>query len=248
MEEYRKNMILQLTHKLHEYLHSNKGKQEILNPPHEKPIQDTAYRKLGKEVKDRIERGIQKWSESDAVKCIVDDADAKIKLLLTNMESKMQGIEIEMLGNYHRDYTRTGTFFLGLGIGLSLAFFPIAWMFPVVISVLMTPIFVMVDWFIDSDFRRKKAEEIYDECLKQIDVDTLHKSFEKSLGTKFEKVLEHIFNDEIPKTIETLSKTNDKLFQDSELIRNKEGAFMKLEVMVDEIQKKMKRFREMTFC
>ncbi|XP_076114880.1 uncharacterized protein LOC143082838 [Mytilus galloprovincialis] len=247
MERYRKSMVRQLAEKLHKYLHSDNGKQKILNPIDEKPIQEIAYSKLGEEVKHRIERGIQKWCESDEVKSILNEADAQIRSLVEDMEKKMQGIEYEMLGIYHREYSGTRTFFVGLGVGLSIAFFPFAWIFPVVLTLILNPIIRVVEWlFLSADTCRRRAEEIYDKCVKEMDVETLHKHFEESFGTQFDKVLEQLFNDEIPKKLETLSKTNDKLLEDYNSMRKKEGALLKLKVMIDKIQKEVENFREIT--
>lgn len=125
LESYKSEIITKLAEKLQAYLYSSRGREDILNPPHKQIICEVSYRSLDKEVPARVQSGIQRWCEGQEVKAIIDDADAKMKSTVEEIESQLQEIEIEMTGIYTRVEDSTGAVILGLGLGLGFLFFTI---------------------------------------------------------------------------------------------------------------------------
>lgn len=83
---------------------------------------------------------------------------------------------------------------LGLGLSFGPLFLPFLIVFTFVFAVVFAPLYIAWGWVIGSSGVRKKADEIYNECLGKISKREInHKSFEKSFGVEYGKVIVCIF-------------------------------------------------------
>lgn len=217
LESYKTEIISTLAEKLHAYLHSSHGREHILNPPDTTRISEVSYTSLTEEVPSRVKTGIQKWCDGQEVKSVIEDADAKIRSLVKDIESKLKEIEIEMTGiNTTVDNSPSGAALIGLGLGL--LFLPFSIVFTFVFALVFAPIFMAWGWVIGAEGRRQKANDIYDECLTKISMYELKESFEKSFGVEYGKIIVRVFDESLPKVIESLRKTNTKLLEEHKFI------------------------------
>lgn len=242
LESYKSGIISKLADKLYAYLHSSRGREEILNPPHKTIICEVPYRSLEKEVPARVQSGIQRWCDGQEVKSIIDDADSKIRSTVEEIESKLQEIEIEMTGIYTAVEDSTGAVILGLGLGLGFLFLPFSIVFTFVFALVIAPLYIVWGWFVSSADVRQKADEIYNECLSKVSMSELKASFSKSFGVEYNKVIVRIFDEGIPNIIESLRTTNKKLLEEHKSIKQKRDSFMRLKENIQKIQEATKNF------
>ncbi|XP_071140049.1 uncharacterized protein [Mytilus edulis] len=242
LESYKSEIITKLAEKLQAYLYSSRGREDILNPPHKQIICEVSYRSLDKEVPARVQSGIQRWCEGQEVKAIIDDADAKMKSTVEEIESQLQEIEIEMTGIYTRVEDSTGAVILGLGLGLGFLFLPFSIVFTFVFALVIAPLYIVWGWFVSPAGVRQKVDEIYNECLSKVSMSELKASFAKSFGVEYNKVIVRIFDESIPKLIASLRTTNKKLLDEHKSIKQKRDSFMRLKENIQKIQEATKNF------
>lgn len=240
LEIYKTEITSQLAEKLYAYLYSSHGREEILNPPGETKIWDVSYRSVGQEVQSRLQSGINRWCDGQEVKSIIEDADTKIRLSVNDIESKLLEIEIEMTGLDPR--VEGSRVILGLGLSLGLLFLPFSIVLTFVFAVVFAPLYIAWGWVIGSAGVRKKADEIYDECLGKISKLELQESFENSFGVEYGKVIIRIFEESVPKVIESLLITNKKLLVEHKAIKQKSESFMRLKGKIQKIQTATENF------
>ncbi|XP_052084422.1 uncharacterized protein LOC127721667 [Mytilus californianus] len=243
LESYKAEIISMLAEKLHAYLHSGHGQSEILCPPGKTSICDVSYSSIGEEVPQRIQSGIQRWCDGEEAKSIIEDADAKIKAFVKDIESKLQEIEIEMTGiDVRADTSSTGAAILGLGLGLGLLFLPFSIVFTFVFALAFAPIYMAWGFFLGAGGRRQKVNEIYDDCLRKISMSDLKASFASSFGVEYGKVIVLIFDESVPKVIGSLLTTNKKLQDEYQAIKRKKKSFMRLKENIRNIQTATENF------
>lgn len=102
LREYKIDIINSLTKKLHDYLISHDGKEEILNPHGSKPISKISFISLQHEVQSRFRNGLQRWDTGQEAALIMKPADDYLKSQIKDVESKLHEIEISMTG-FHFD-------------------------------------------------------------------------------------------------------------------------------------------------
>lgn len=122
----------------------------------------------------RLQSGIKRWCDGQEVKSIIEDADAKIRLRVKDIESKL----IEMTGVDPR--VEGSRAILGLGLRLGPLFLPFSTVFTFIFAVVFAPLYIAWGWVIGSAGVRKKADEIYNECPGKISKREIKESFEKS--------------------------------------------------------------------
>ncbi|XP_063437683.1 uncharacterized protein LOC134718824 isoform X2 [Mytilus trossulus] len=237
---YKTKITSQLTEKLYTYLNSSHGREEILNPPGKTKIWNVAYRSVGQEVQSRLQSGINRWCDGQEVKAIIEEADAKVRLRVKDIESKLLEIEIEMTGVDPR--VEGSTIILGLGMSLGLLFLPFSIVFTFVFTIVFAPIYFAWGWVIGSAGVQKKADAIYDECVGKISKNELKEGFEKSFGVEYGKVIVRIFEESVPKVIESLLITNKKLLAEHKAIKEKSESFMRLKGKILKIQTATEHF------
>lgn len=226
LEIYKTEITSQLADKLHAYLYSSQGREEILNPPGETKIAEVSYRTLGKAVPSRIQSGINRWYHSQEVIRIIEDAYANSRLRIKDIELKLLEIEIELTGVDPR--VVGSSTFLWLGLGLGFLLLPFSTVFSFVIAVVFAPLYIAWGWVIGSAGVRKKADEIYKKCLGKISKRELKESFENSFGVEYDEVIIRIFEESVPRVIESVLITNEKLLAGHKAIKQKSESFMRL--------------------
>lgn len=235
LESYKTEIISTLAEKLHAYLHSSRGREQILNPPGTTRIFEVANTSLTEEIPARVKNGIQQWCDGQEVKSVFDDADAKIRSLDKDIESKLKEIEIEMTGiNTTSENSTIQASLIELGLGLP--FLPSSIVFTFVFPLDFSRIFKAWCLVIGVVGRRQTANDIYDECLTKISMSTLKASFEKSFGVEYGKIIVRIFDEWLPKVIESLRKTNTKLLEEHKSIKQNRDSLMRLKDNIQEIQ------------
>lgn len=244
LENNKADIISTLGRKLYEYLNSSEERENILNPVGERKIDD--FWNLAKEKKEilkRIESGIQKWCESVDVQSMIEVAGANIRLLVKDIESQLLAIEIDMTGIDNRN-TNKGVMFFGLGLGISLwvLILPFSVFFAFAFAVISAPLYASCGYYIGSEGRRKKANEIYDEVIHKISMSELEASFENSFGKEYSKVIVRIFDESLPKMIKNLLDTNQRLRSEHKAINLKHESFIRLKEKIKKIQESTENF------
>lgn len=234
LKSHKAEIITQLADKLHDYIHSTHGKDQILNPSGKAKIEDVSYNLLGDEVSSRVENGLQRWCESKEVKAIIEDADVKIKSHVKDIESKLKEIEIEITGIDTRvDNPKDVDMF---GIGFRILFISFSIVFSFLFAVVFAPITYVWGVFIGREGRLRKATDLYNECIAKVLMSKLKDSFEKSFGAEYDKIMVRIFDETLPKVIESLCATNRRLLDDHKTIKLKHESFMRLKERIQQIQ------------
>ncbi|CAC5416773.1 unnamed protein product [Mytilus coruscus] len=95
---FKTEVIAKLTEKLSSYLHSDTGRNEILNPRFKKPINSVPIVFFNEEVFTRINMGISRWCEGDDVYLIIQEIESKVKTILSDVESMIHTIEEDITG------------------------------------------------------------------------------------------------------------------------------------------------------
>lgn len=235
LESYKTEIISTLAEKLHAYVHSSQGRKQILNPPGTTRIFEVTNTSLTEEILARVKNGIQQWCYGQEVKSVFVDADAKIRSLGKDVESKLKEIEIEMTGiNTTSDNSTIQASLIELGLGLP--FLPSSIVFTFVFPLDFSPIFKAWCLIIGVVGRRQTDHDIYDECLTKISMSKLKASFEKSFGVEYGKIIVRIFDEWLPKVIESLRKTNTKLLEEHKSIKQNRDSLMRLKDNIQEIQ------------
>lgn len=218
-------MIFQLTQKLHAYLHSSDGREEILNPPNTTKINKIKNKLLRTEVPFRVKYGIKRWLNGQEVKLIIEEAKGKFRSVVRDIESQLQKIEIDMteIVVTRVDFDDTQIAFV-----FGIALFPLA--------MIIGPILALMSDFIASVFRGIVANHIYDVCLQSILMTVLENSFETSFGVEYDKEIDRIFKGSSPNVIESMLRTYKILFENQKTIKFKKESYRRLEEKVRIIQ------------
>lgn len=228
-----------LTEKLYAYLHSKDGRKEILNPPEITPINDIKYNSLKEVVPFRFSSGIQRWCEGQEAKLIIEAADAQLKPVARNIESKLRNIEIKMTGMktiiiYDRTHETFNNSFGG-------PIYPLSVKFVIGLSVLFFPILFDGGSFINKVIRGLHANNIYDACLKNISISKLREGFEASFGVAYSETLDCIFDKYLLTSIRSLLITNERLLENEQ----RRESLMRLEEKIREIQIASEKFEKL---
>lgn len=224
LEIYKKKVISDLANKLNAYLQSMHGMDRILNPHGEIIIDNVKLGALREVVHSRVERGIQEWCQMKDVESIIRDADEKITSKVDAILSKLKDIEIEMTGIH---FSVDSVIFLDQN-AFELSMQPFGTLLSMIFLIL-TPLFFVKEWFIGAEGRRRKAEELYHDCIKLMPLSKLKESFERSFGVEYSKVIDGIFNGSLPKIIENLRITNKKLATKHRTIKINKKYLLRLE-------------------
>lgn len=241
---HKKELTLELAKLLLNYLNSSYGKDMILNPPGCEKISSISYGSLHKEIPRRVESGIKRWCESDEVKAKMEEADAKIRSLLQDIEEKLQNLEMGFIGlNLHHRKNKLALGFKILGLGF-LFLLPFSYIFAFAFAVVFAPIAAVWGWFTPEEWHEDKVNEIYCKCLQSLKREALIESFEKSIGIEYEKVIVHIFDETIPRKLTSLEKLNEKLLTEQKKIKTKSKSFETLKEKMDSLRKKTDVFTQ----
>ncbi|CAG2218751.1 unnamed protein product [Mytilus edulis] len=242
LEKYKTDIIKSLTKKLHDYLTSHDGKEEILNPHGSKPISKISYISLQQEVQSRFNNGLQRWGTGQEAALIMKPAEDYLKSEIKDVESKLHEIEISMTGKEEAgDFTKTD----GAIIVLAILTLPITLVLSVAICLVFLPIsvpFLLVGHFAGFDYRQSLIDETYNNCLFSVSMASLKKKFEASFGDEFDKVIVHIFDNHFPKLIKSMIMTNERLLEKYKSIKQNQDLFAKLEEKIRLIQKATESF------
>lgn len=242
LERYKPFIIDKLTTKLNNYLHSSKGREDILNDPGAIEISEVQFKEIQDEVHSRFRYAIKRWCEGHEVKLIIEDATEKIRSLSRDLDIELREIEFAMTGIHTRgaciNYSMTT---IDKFDGFHFLF---ASIFVMVFALLIFPL-VLFDkgrFLLASLFRRCLALDTYNACLKQISKPKLQEIFEKSFGKEYNKMVVQIFDESLLKTIENLLRINERLNDD---IQQKKESLMRLEENIRKIQIATEKFESL---
>lgn len=240
LEMFKIETITELTEKLYDYLRSEDGREEILNPPDKIKICEVKYRLLWQEVPPRFNCGIKRWCEGQEVKQIIEGADKKLRLFVKDIELKLKEIEIGMIGmdtNTDVDFSHNGAAIL-----LGVLLLPFAIVFAIVFALIYVPVMLVKGLFVSSEVHHKMVVTIYNACLTQISKEELRKCFEKSFGEEYGKVIVRIFDISFPNLLASLLFTNTKLLQNYKNIVQKQDSYRRLKKKIQNIQEATDNF------
>lgn len=228
-------MIKTLAKKLHEYLNSSKGREEILNPPGKKRISEVSILFISEEVPFRLQSGIRSWCKGPEVKSIIEDADDKIRVFANDIELKLHEIEVDMRGG--TDTYADSTYIPGgATIVLGLLLLPVTLVLVIVVGILAIPTVLLVSLFTGSENRLNMANSIYDQLVQKIPMPLLRGGFEQSFGIEYSKAIVRVFDESLPNVTESLLIMNEKLLHTQNDIKQKEKSFKRLEKKIQQIQ------------
>lgn len=240
LERSKIETIKVLTEKLYEYLCSEDGREEILNPPDKKKICEVKYRLLWREVPPRFNGGIKRWCEGQEVKTIIEGADKKLKLFVKDIELKLQEIEIEMTGtdsNTDVDFSHNGAAIL-----LGVLLLPFVIVFAIVFALIYVPVTLIKGAFVSSEVHHNMVVSMYSACLTQITKDEIRKCFEKSFGVEYSKMIVSIFDNSFPNLLASLFVTNTRLLQNYKDILQKQDCYRRLKKKIQNIKEATDNF------
>lgn len=200
---FKTEVITRLAEKLYSYLHSDTGRNEILNPPSRTPITSVPRVSFNKAVFTRINMGISRWCEGADVDLIIQEIESKVKTLLSDVESMICTIEEDITGKVLS--------------GVSFIVFPrSALRMNLMSNELNTNEFVTL--LLDQpaiDYNRlateKEAHEMYKKSLLTFTYEHIRVCFENNFGTEYDRVISRIFDDEISLKIKGLKLIIEKL-------------------------------------
>lgn len=223
--------IARLAEKLSSYLHSDIGRNEVLNPPLRKRINSVPIVSFNKEVFTRINMGISRWCEGADVDLIIQEIESKVKTLFSDVESMIYSIEEDITGKVLS--------------GVSFIVFPrSALRMNLMSNEINTNEFVKL--LLDRpaiDYNRlateKQAHEMYKESLLTFTYDHIRVCFEKNFGTEYDRVISRIFDDEISLKIKGLKLIIEKLRIEVSDSKKKTQSLTELGGLVYEIKTEM---------
>ncbi|CAC5408683.1 HK [Mytilus coruscus] len=97
-KEFKTKVIESLAHKLSDFVKSDKGRKEILNPPGRKNINAVSSYSLNEKVVIRINMGINRWCEGEDVLKVIKEIECEMKNLLSDIELMIHNIEEDFTG------------------------------------------------------------------------------------------------------------------------------------------------------
>lgn len=236
MEKYKTKIVTTLAEKLHEYLNSINGREEILNPPGKERISEVSFLFISEEVPFRLQSGIKKWcNNGPEVKSIIEDAEEKIRVFVKDIELELHEIEVDMKGgtDTYNDSTYSPG---GATIVIGLLLLPITLALALVVGILAIPIVLAMSIFNGSEKRLKLANTIYDQLVQNIPMPLLRRGFEQTFGIAYGKAIVRVFDEYLPNVIESLLIMNEKLLHTQNAIKQKEESFKRLEKKIQQIQ------------
>lgn len=230
--KYKTEIISILAGKLYTYLHSDDGREEILNPLGKKKISKVSLLFLPTEVPLRFQNGLKKWCKGQEVETIIEEADEKIKSFAANIESKLHSIVIDMTGaNESESFS-----FNGATIALGILFLPLTLVLAIVVVVVFLPIGLLFSVALGSEHRLEIANGLYKQCRDQFSMSYLKDGFEKSFGVEYGRAIERVFDESFPNVIESLFDTNQYLLDNNQAIKQAEESLKRLEKKIQQIQ------------
>lgn len=239
LEVIKHQTVSELADALYDYLHSDRGKDDIINPSDRTSITSISYRNIDDEVHQRLQRGISSWCKGNAAKTLIDKAELKLKLHVGRIESEIQIVEQEIIGidfGYNVGFNRAAAITMGIG----LALLPISIGFTLVFAVIS----FIFSLLATAEQCRARAFEVYNGCISNISKQSLHDSFNKSFGEEFDKIVIHFFEETFPKQLDSFLKRNQMLMDEHKAIKKKQNAFMRLKEKIERIEGQIKDFGE----
>lgn len=217
---------------MYDYLRSDDGREEILNPPGKDKISKVTYLSLVQEVRSRIKSGIKRWCRGHEAKLIIEDADTKIRLFVKEVGTRVQEIEIALTGiDTGVQYSNFVTTFL-----VGRLILPSTIVYATFLVLMFYPIFLIKILFESSESHRQLVDNIYDECLTQMSLSDLRKCFKNSFGVEYGKVIESIFDIYLPNLLNSLLITNERVLGEIKDIKEKQDSYGRLNVNIQKIQ------------
>lgn len=173
---------------MYDYLHSDRGRGDIINPSGRTHITNISYGNIDDEVHQRLQTAIHSWCKEQKAKTLIDEAKANLDFHVGRIESEIQKVEREIIGfdfGYNAGFNQAATITMGIGlallpisIGLTLVFAVMSFVFSLVLT---------------AEQCRARAIEVYNGCISNISRQSLHDDFNKSFGKEFDKVVIHYF-------------------------------------------------------
>lgn len=235
LEIYKTKLIDTLALKLHDYLKSSKGREEILNPPGKQRISEVSFLYISEEVPLRLLSGMKRWCKGQEVKLIINEANERIMVFVKDIELQLHEIEVEMRG-----VTGTSPDFRyspgGASIVLGILLLPLTLVFLIVVGIVAIPVVFIMSLFKGSDYRLNLANDIYDKCVQKIPMHVLKGVFEQSFGKEYSKAIVRVFDESLPNMIESFINMNKKLLDKKNDFKKKENSFKQLEKNIQQIQ------------
>ncbi|CAC5416777.1 unnamed protein product [Mytilus coruscus] len=235
---YKTKVITKLAQQLTNYLKSNDGRTEILNPPGRKCINSVGNMKFGEELITRINMGINRWCEGDDVLMIIQEIHNEMKNLLSEVQLIIQNIEHDITGFARSIHDVSFTVFTRSALRVTMMRNRIS-LIEVIRELLFLPNVLRSN---SKTVKETRAIEMYDKWLSTFTYEQIQSSFEENFGTEYDKVIFRIFKREIPQKIDFYECTIRKLL--IELSRNKKRSksFTELNALVHNIKTKIEEF------
>lgn len=241
LEKYKYKIIHSLTTKLHAYLHSRNGREQILNPPGTKQMCEIAFISLQEEVKLRFKKGIEKWCKGQEATSIIKTADTHLRSKIKDIESKLHEIEISMTGKMTPDFTMAD----GALVLLTILILPFTLHYIIAISLMCLPISLpclIGGYLAGVDYRGFLIDDAYNMFLSRVSLPSLNKSFEASFGKEYDEVIVRIFDKHLPNRIDSMLLTNEMLLKKYQIIKQKQGSYLRLGEKIRQIHEAMEKF------
>lgn len=236
LKRFKTKIISKLAEILHGYLHSSLGREEILNPPDAIKISNVMFTSPEEKVESRIKCGMQRICEKREVKSIIEEADTKIRSIVKDIELQLQNLETEIS---EIDTITTGFASIGLGIGLGLLFLPPSNVFTWNFHSLHAPS--------DLFWLRLMGANAIHRCLRKMTIFEVESCLQKAFGVEYDKVIVRIFDEALPKVIESLLTKNKRRFDVQKAVKQKPQSFLRLEEKIKEIQIATEHFERFNF-
>lgn len=223
---------MNLTTKLRHYIHSTRGKDDILNPPDTKGICKVSHVDLSKEVRLRLKKGVQRWCKGPIAKLIIDNADTTLRAYIKDSSTELQNLTITttespLIVQYWKN-------------GDTLSWEPLLFSLPHVISVGLDSSFYSKFLIFGSDPFREKANKIYDRYLSQISMSVFGKNLEKSVDLQYSEVIMRIIYEYLPDVFNRLFSTNERLVETNKELQQKQNSFVILRENIGKSRKQLK--------
>lgn len=240
-KDYKTEVICALSEKLSDYLHSDRGRKEILNPRGRQNINSFPLHALCEEVFTRINMGINKWCSGDDVMIVIKEIDQEMKKLLSDVESMIHDIEKDITGFARSINDASFTFFSRSTLRVTLRRNGIN--FIEYLGIFFKRSSLRAGY---RQMKTKRAENIYEEWLSSFTFDQILSSFQDNFGPEYDKVIARIFEQEIPQKIKSFNLTMKTLLAELDDAKRKKKSFAQLKNLVHEIKAQIEHFKEIS--
>lgn len=229
-KEYKTEVIAKLAAKLSRYLHSDTGKNEMLNPPGKRNINSVPLHQFQDEIYTRLNMGINRWFKGEDVQSVIEEVESKMKNILSDVQSMMLNIEEDITG-FTRSihdlsfsvWNQTALRLICVSNGLS---------------------FYELIKFSLYHQKERKAITIYKAWLSSFTDVKIRSCFEENFGSEYDKVIARIFEDEIPQKIGGYKHTIDNLLCEMFDNKQKNKSFVQLNGLVHDINAQIENFKK----